>query len=182
MLAASVVEDRVRGFLTACADDHAFGAWYDDCAPRVHRFVAARCGGDQVLAEELTQAAMVQAIRARASYDGRASVVTWICTIARNLLIDHFRRLEREERNRLRLAVREIDPVDPGVRVAERDAVESALRRLPAMGRLALVLRYVDEYSVPEIARLIGRTESATHALLTRSREQLRTSFEGSDR
>ncbi len=44
------------------------------------------------------------------------------------------------------------------------------------------MLRYMDDYSVPEIAVAIGRTESATHALLTRSREQFRTSFRGSDR
>lgn len=174
--------DRVTAFLAACTDDAAFGAWYDDCAPRVYRFVAARCGGDHALAEELTQQAMVQAVRARASYDGRASVTTWICSIARNLVIDHHRRLDREERGRLRLTVREIDPIDQHARVADRDELESALRRLPAIGRLALVLRYIDDYSVAEIARLIGRTESATHALLTRSREQLRTTFRETDR
>jgi RNA polymerase sigma-70 factor (ECF subfamily) len=125
---------------------------------------------------------MFQAVRARMTYDGRAMVVTWICSIARNLLIDHHRRLDREERSRLRVIVREIEPIDLQARLADRDEVESAFRRLPAIGRLALMLRYMDEYSVPEIAGVIGRTESATHALLTRSREQFRTSFRGSDR
>jgi RNA polymerase sigma-70 factor, ECF subfamily len=182
VLEAATSADRVREFQSACADDAAFGPWYDASAPRVYRFVAARCGGDHHLAEELTQQAMIQAIRSRSAYDGRASAVTWICAIARNLLIDHHRRLDREERGRLRLTVREIAPGDPQARVAERDEVESALRRLPAIGRLALVLRHIDDYSVPEVARLIGRTESATHALLTRSREQLRASLRGSDR
>lgn len=182
MLAPSVVTDRVRDFLDVCDDDGAFSDWYDESAPSVYRFIAARCGGDMALAEELTQQAMIQAVRARRTYDGRAVVVTWICAIARNLLIDHHRRLDREERSRLRLTVREIEPIDPQVRLADRDEVESALRRLPAIGRLALVLRYMDGYSVQEIARVIGRTGSATHALLTRSREQFRTSFRGSDR
>lgn len=179
MLATSEAQDRVRGFLAVCADDAAFGAWYDEVAPRVYRFLHARCGGDDWLAEELTQQAMIQAIRARTSYDGRASVVTWICSIGRNLLIDHHRRMEREERSRLRLTVHEIQVEEPALAHADRDEVRSALRRLPAMQRLALVLRYLDDYSVPEVARAIGRSEAATHSLLNRSRERFRSLFLG---
>ena len=179
MLAPSGADDRVRGFLAACADDHAFGAWYDDAAPRIYAFAFARCGGDHALAEELTQLAMVRAIRSRTSYDGRAAVITWICSIVRNLLIDHHRKLEREERSRLRLTVLEIEVAEPGLAHAERDEVMDTLRRLPAMQRLALVLRYVDEYSISEVAQAIGKSEAATHSLLTRSRDRFRAHFQG---
>ena len=52
MLAPSGAQDRVRGFLAACEDDAAFGAWYDDAAPRVYAFAYARCGDDHALALE----------------------------------------------------------------------------------------------------------------------------------
>lgn len=171
-------DDRVREFLEVCSDDGRFGAWYDDAAPRVYRFLHARTGGDVALAEEITQAAMVAAIRARATYDGRATAVTWVCSIARNLLIDHHRRLDRDERRHLRVAVHEIAVNDVAGVQAERDAVRQALRQLPAIQRLALVLRYIDDEPVSEIARLIGRSEAATHALLTRSRERFRTTLQ----
>ena len=179
MLAPSGAQDRIREFLATCADDAAFSAWYDDAAPRVFAFAFARCGGDHALAEELTQLAMVRAIRARTTYDGRAAVTTWICSIVRNLLIDHHRKLEREERSRLRLTVREIEVDEPGLTFADRDEVLDTLRRLPAMQRLALVLRYVDDYSIPEVAQALGKSEAATHSLLTRSRDRFRAAFRG---
>lgn len=182
MLAPTGAQDRVRDFLAACTDDVAFGAWYDEAAPRVYAFAYARSGGDHALAEELTQLAMVRAIRARESYDGRAAVVTWVCSIVRNLLIDHHRKLERDERSRLRLSVHEIEVAEPGLAHAERDEVMDTLRRLPAMQRLVLVLRYVDEYSVPEVAQAIGKSEAATHSLLTRSRDRFRAHFRGDER
>ncbi len=181
MLAASEVRDPVREFVQVCADETAFRTWYDDAAPRVYSYLFTRTGGDHALTEDLVQQAFVKAIAARATYDGRAPVVAWICGIARNLLMDHHRRLDREERGRLRLVVREID-AGPGQAHAERDDVLTALRRLPALQRAALVLRYLDDLSVREVARLIGKTEAATESLLTRGRDSFRRRYGEGDR
>ena len=43
----------------------------------------------------------------------------------------------------------------------------------------ALILRYLDGYSVRETARLIGRTERATESLLMRARDRIRAAFPG---
>ena len=60
------------------------------------------------LAEELAQQTFIAAVDQRSRYDGRSDTVTWLCGIARHKLADHFRTLEREERRRMRLEVRQI--------------------------------------------------------------------------
>ena len=52
--------------------------------------------------------------------------------------------------------------------------VTDALGQLPADYRVALVLRYVDELSVPDVARELGRSVHATESLLVRARAALR--------
>lgn len=174
------------------ATEHAFRTWYDVAAPRVYAYLLARCAGDRTLAEELTQQAFVGAIRDRASFDGRADPVTWVIAIARNRLIDHLRRQEREERRHLRIVVREIDPerdaglgpqvAGPMQVIDTRDQVLAVLRALPSAQRAALVLHHVDGLSVREIASQMGRSPSAIESLLVRARDRFKTLFEEHDR
>jgi RNA polymerase sigma-70 factor (ECF subfamily) len=169
------------GFAALCADDHAFSAWYEQALPRVYGFVYARAGGDATLAEDITAQAFLEAIRARRSFDGRSDPVTWICSIARNRLVDHHRAAAREQARHLRLVVTDINAADerPWRWLDERDAVLTALGTLPPMERTALMLRYLDGYSVRDVARLIGRSEPATESLLMRARDRLRSAYPG---
>ncbi|HEX6868162.1 MAG TPA: RNA polymerase sigma factor [Candidatus Limnocylindrales bacterium] len=169
-----------RSFADLCVDDRAFTSWYDEALPRVYGFVYARTGGDSALAEDVTAMAFMEAVRARRSFTGRSDPVTWICSIARNRLIDHFRRESRDRARRLRLIVTESEVRDEAWRQLDaRDAALSALAALPSDERLALTLRYIDGYSVRETAGLIGRSEAGTESLLARARERVRTAFPG---
>jgi RNA polymerase sigma-70 factor (ECF subfamily) len=173
--------EQATSFATLCADDRAFTAWYDAALPRVYGFVYGRTGGDTVLAEDVTAQAFLEAIRARRSFDGRSDPVTWICSIARNRLIDHYRRERRDQARHLRMLVTEV-PMDDAAaweRVEDRDSAMSSLAALPPIERTALILRYVDGYSVRETAHLIGRSEAATESLLMRARDRVRSAFPG---
>lgn len=77
-------------FAAIVRDEARFRDWYDAALPRVYRYLAARCGGDDELAEELTQQTFVEAIRHRHRFDGRSDVVTWMCAIGRSKLVDHY--------------------------------------------------------------------------------------------
>jgi RNA polymerase sigma-70 factor (ECF subfamily) len=167
-------------FESAFADEASFRAWYDLMLPRIYAFIASRCGGPGPLAEELTQQTFVEATRRRASFDGRSEVATWMCAIARHKLADHFRHLEREEKRRLQLIVREVQPTgapDAWQASDERDAIDRAIRTLPAAQRAALVFRHLDGLSVREIAALLHRSESAVESLLARAREGFRAAY-----
>lgn len=160
-------------------DEAAFRAWYDAALPRVYRYLLSRCGHDVALAEELTQQTFVQAIRHRHQFDGRSDAVTWLCTIGRNKLVDHFRHVGRDQRRQLRLMDGGNDPGVSWRADAIRQSVETTLDRLSADQRLVLVFRYLDGLSVREIAAAIGRSESGTESLLVRAREAFRRAHGG---
>jgi len=63
--------------------------------------------------------------------------------------------------------------------VDDREAVLAALRDLPALHRAALVLRYVDDLSMCEVAKTLGRSEAATESLIRRARERFRATYPG---
>jgi len=161
------------------ADDSAFRAWYDATLPRVYRYLFHRCGRNRELAEELTQQTFVEALRthARTSTD---DPVSWLIGIARHRLADHFRVLERRERGHLRLLARSGPATVAWLGEGEPDdLLVEALRALPAAQRAAVVLRYVDDLPVREVARLLDRSEGAVESLLSRGREALRRALGG---
>lgn len=173
---------REAGLGSAFASAQAFRDWYEVTLPRVYGYLLARRGGDSGLAEELTQLTYTAALRDWRSFEGRADSATWLCAIGRHKLTDHWRRLDREERRHGQLVVREIRMADHGARAwdasEEREGVAAALRRLPALQRAALVLRYMDGLSVREIAQELNRSESAAESLLARAREGFRQAYE----
>ncbi len=164
----------------AFADEAAFTRWYEAALPRVYSFLASRCGGPGHLAEELTQQTFVEAVRRRRSFDGRSDVITWLCGIGRHKLADHYRRLERDERRRERLAAGEIGRPHDGWRTLdERDAIDRAMSALPAAQRAALIFHHHDGLSLNEVASLLHRSPSAVQSLLARARENFRAAYEG---
>jgi RNA polymerase sigma-70 factor (ECF subfamily) len=145
----------------------------------VYGYVYARSGGDIEVAEDVTQQSFLQAIRHWQTFDGRSDPVTWICSIARNKLTDHYREQERQRRRQLRMVVGEIGSESPAPdrAVGDRDAIVAALRQLPAIERTALVLRYLDDLSVREVAQMLGRSVDATDALIRRAKERFRSVY-----
>jgi RNA polymerase sigma-70 factor, ECF subfamily len=176
------VGERPADLAAILADEAAFRLWYERQAPRVYAYLHGRCGGDPALAEELTQQTFLQAIRGHHAFDGRSDPTTWLIAIARNRLVDHFRKLEREERRHLRLVVREIETSGAEREWAAHDLREeviAALRQLSAAQRAALILHHVDGLPVRDVAKALGRSASAVESLLARGRERFRTSFRG---
>jgi len=166
------------------ASEASFRAFYALALPKVYAYLYNRSGGDAAVTEELTQQTFVTAVRERARFDGRADPLTWLTAIARHKLADHFRRLDRDERRRMRLVVREItvgSEARAWDRREERDAVVDVLASLSALQRAVLVLHYADGLSVREVGRELEKSESAIESLLTRAREAFRRNYERAD-
>jgi RNA polymerase sigma-70 factor, ECF subfamily len=168
-----------RSLEALVADPVRFRDWYDDALPRVYRYVLTRCG-DVTLAEDVTQEAFVEAIRNRRRFEGRSDAVTWICAIARNRIADHVRHDRRSASRHLRLIEAGSDRESSAWGESDaREDVHRALSTLLPDQRLALMLRYLDQLPVREIADLLQRSESATESMLSRAREAFRTAYEG---
>src|SRR5438045_4413456 len=73
-------------------------AIYRVALPQVYGYLLPRCGS-AALAEDLTSETFLAAVDA-SRQGGRAEVSTaWLVGVARHKLVDHWRRLEREQRS-----------------------------------------------------------------------------------
>ncbi len=165
-------------------DEPAFRAWYERSLPLVYGYLFHRCGRNPELAEELTQQAFVEAVRSRDRFRGQADATTWVIGIARHKLVDHFRRTERDARRLAALSARDLgDAGHAGSSPPTMpDDIDDALALLPALQRAVLVLHYMDQLSVRDVAHSIGKSESATASLLARGRDTFRQAYQGTDR
>lgn len=162
----------------ASVDVEEFRALYESSWREVYWYVRHRCG-DPALAEDLTSEVYLKAVREW--HDGRGHVVTvpWLIRVARNQLIDHWRRSERARR-RLRTIAGGATDEDLPFAAEELDAeeVRRAMARLSPDHRAALTLKYVDGCSLADTAEALGRGLSATGSLLERARRALREGLE----
>jgi RNA polymerase sigma-70 factor (ECF subfamily) len=152
-------------------------ACYDDALPRVYGYLLRRCGQAPV-AEELTSETFLAAADATRRTPAPRVDVPWLIGVARHKLVDHWRRQAREERQ-LR-AVEETAAPWEGPWDAKLNAVRAhaVLESLGPHHRGALVLRYLDGLSVPDVADALGRSVHATEALLVRARTAFRRAYE----
>ena len=181
MTAVSKIAGAVDELGSALATDAAFEAWYRRTVPTVYSYLLARCRSAD-LAEELTQETYAAAIAARNSYDGRSDTTTWLCGIARHKLGDHFRAIQRGDRRRIRLEVREIELSAAAAELRgfdEQIAIVNSLESLPPLQRAVLTFVAFDGLSVAEAGRLVGKSQAAAQSLLQRAREGFRRSFRG---
>jgi len=154
-------------------------ALYDGAVGEVYGYLLGRCR-NRAVAEDLTSETFMGAVDAVGR--GRVEIVTtaWLIGIARHKLVDHWRRVERDQR---RLAAVADDPAttadeDPWDVTLDVLAARDVLDRLGAHHRSALTLRYLDGLSVPEVAGVLDRTVHATEALLVRARRAFRHVYE----
>jgi RNA polymerase sigma-70 factor (ECF subfamily) len=153
---------------------------YDRALPQVYGYLRARVPAD-ALAEDLTAETFLAAVTATRRVPPPDLSVGWLISVARNKLVDHWRRDAREERS-LRLASDSgAEVVDDTELRFERMRAHEVLAELGAHHRAALTLRYLDGLSVPEVAEHLDRTVHATEALLVRARHAFRVRYaEGS--
>lgn len=147
--------------------------------------------GDVDTAEDVAQEAFTRVWRHAANYDPRrASVITWLTTITRNLAIDA---------TRLRRAIvidpdalvgldddtmfERSDPADLAVGSTEGDRLRAALAQLPPEQRRALVLTGILGLTAAEVAEReqipLGTAKTRIRSAMRKVRDQLRVESQG---
>jgi RNA polymerase sigma factor (sigma-70 family) len=128
--------------------------------------------------EDVVQEVFLAALRNREAFRAESRLTTWLTTIAINKCRSHLRRrllrLVFFARSRPRLAA----AVDGAERAAlERESFEQvrrALQKLPTRCREVVVLRYLEEMPILEIAEVLGISRNAVEVRLNRARARLR--------
>jgi RNA polymerase sigma-70 factor (ECF subfamily) len=150
---------------------------------------ALRLVADRGRAEDLAQEAFLRLIEHATSFQGSASLKTWLYRIARNLCIDELRR--RKHRRHPSLDAKPAHAEDEGQSLYERlplkDAgpdrqtvdrdlakrMTSAIDELPTDQREVFVLRQVHNVSFKEIAEITGVAEGTVKSRMRYALERL---------
>jgi RNA polymerase sigma factor (sigma-70 family) len=155
--------------------DMAFEELYRSSRDDVYGYVAGLLR-DRSLAEDVTAAAFERAYRKRRSYnEKRGTQRAWLFGIARNAALDEL----RGRRKRVELAgepedERAIRPEDAADDALRRAALRSALADLKARERELVALKFFAGLTNPEIAQVIGTSETNAGTKLHRVIEKLR--------
>jgi RNA polymerase sigma-70 factor (ECF subfamily) len=149
--------------------------------PELYRYAARLTGGDRWLTEDLVQEACLAFVRQRQAGSSDEITMGWLIVVVRRRYLDHLRRSHREDRRARRAHERDVAVEDADWKAVDGSDALTMLGELPAHQRAALVLRYIDDLPVQEVATLMGRSLAATESLLARGRRQLAHRVNGGD-
>jgi len=152
--------------------------------------ICYRFAGSADDAQDLTQEVFIKMYRTLASYDSsKGAFVTWVTTITRNLLVDHFRKSkqdrmtdsldatasEHEDAMPLGDKIEDKAPsADTSVQGREtRELVHRALQKLSPELREAVILRDLQDMDYKEIATVLKVPEGTVKSRINRGRAEL---------
>jgi RNA polymerase sigma-70 factor (ECF subfamily) len=160
-------------------DAVALGELYDLYETKIFNYIYHRCG-DQAAAEDLTAQVflkMLESIRTGNAWN--SSFSGWLYRIAHNLVIDHYRRRDRQPSVNIDDAPPAASGVEDPVETAEMnmdaDRLRAAIRRLTEEQSAVISLRFLEGYSIAEVAAMMDRSEGAIKALQYRAVASLRS-------
>jgi len=153
-----------------------FDDFYDRALPVVYGYLLRLCGGDRDEAWDLTPDNWIAVIDRLAQGQTDTVTVGFLLSVARSHYLDSWRR-QRGLQRKLRL-------VWAGARQSESAELSASkvLDHLSACSqehRAVLMLAYVDDLPIAEIAHMLGSSTSSTYSLLARARDELRRHLTG---
>ncbi|MCR6487885.1 RNA polymerase sigma factor SigC [Amycolatopsis sp. OK19-0408] len=166
----------------AHGDQRAFEAWVRGTQADVWRFVAHLAGSG--VADDLTQETYARAVTALARFAGRSSARTWLLSIARRVVVDHFRARSARPRTHGQdwEAAAEAESARR-VSAGFEDLVEAGLllEGLDPERREAIVLTQLLGYSYAEAAEVCDCPIGTVRSRVARAREELLTARDERD-
>lgn len=147
--------------------------------------------GNRELAEDLFQEVWMRVLVRGGQYNGQSRFETWLFSIARNLLIDYRRKRtmssldeliegsgEDDRAMPLEIAADGPTPFDRCSWMEDRERIASALMELDALHREVLVLRFHEDLSLDEIARVTQAHLSTVKSRLYRGMAMIKPKLE----
>jgi RNA polymerase sigma-70 factor (sigma-E family) len=140
--------------------------------------IALALTGDVEAARDAAQEALLRAFREWPKVVALDLPSAWVRRVVVNLVIDGRRRRSRDDRVAARLVHTSARGDDAPV---EASATWDAVRRLPERQRAAVVLRYVDDLPVSDIATILRVTDGTVKSSLHAARRTLQGQLVGED-
>ena len=155
-----------------------FGKIYDDYIEKIYRFIFLKVSSQEV-AQDLASETFLRTWEK--FKDDKNSPIenpqAFLYRTARNLVVDHYR-----EKSKFQVVQVEITPIpDPAgdleekaILTSEINTVKSVLTELSDDYQNVIIWHYLDDLPIPEVAKLLDRTDEATRVLLHRALKSLK--------
>jgi RNA polymerase sigma factor (sigma-70 family) len=175
--------DAVAARARAALDGPAIARLFAECLPRVVSF-AARMLGDEEAARDVAQDAFAAAIASAGSFRGESAPLTWIMSIAKNLCRKRMRGARELTFGDFEAIIdADSEAPSPGrsgqelgfyAEEVKHGCLVGLLGCLPFAQRCAFVLHLLNDVPVPEVGRILGRSENSVRILLSRARASMK--------
>jgi len=173
-------------------DARAFEALYARHKGATYRYFLRHAGGETSTADELHQDLWLRVVGARERYEAQAKFATWLYTLARHRLVDHWRArhgvslasLEDEaivtQAEESVAASRDVDddPLHASIDAETRRRLVAALAEVPPLQRDAFLLHIEGGLSLEEIASLTATSGETVKSRLRYAYRRLRETLE----
>ncbi len=185
------LQNESRLVAAARKDPEAFGALFDAYHPKILAYLVHRTG-EMALAQDLAAETFYKALTKLWQFRFRSiSFSSWLYRIATNEMNMHFRKKRFGSLDHL-MQVNGFDVADDLDLVEELKTAEEALKRkkdflalqaklvlLPSLYQTVIVLRYLEEKEIAEIAEIVGKREGTVRSLISRGLQKLRMLQQG---
>ena len=139
----------------------------------LRRLLTALCLGNSEEADDLAQETFLRAYEASARFVGEGSEQAWLRQIAWNCFLNSRRSSRPRQETELERAERL--PADSEADAAfQYEALYHAIRQLSPTERTALLLHYMEDRPIAEIAQIMNVAEGTVKSALSRARNHLK--------
>jgi RNA polymerase sigma-70 factor (ECF subfamily) len=156
-------------------DSQAFASIYDAYVERVYRYIYFRIT-DDATAEDLTSQVFLKAWENLHRYESSGTpYLAWLYTIARNLVIDHYRTQKNTVSidDAIHLAAQGPSLDDEVQGRFEIQEMRDALQFLTDEQQQVLILRFISGLSTEHVAEIMNKRQGAIRALQMRALQNL---------
>jgi RNA polymerase sigma-70 factor, ECF subfamily len=157
-----------------------FGKIYDQHVSPIYRFILLKVNSREK-AEDLTAEVFTKGWDKFKKKERIENVRAFLYQIARNLVVDHYR-----EKGRIRtISTDDVLIVDSNPGVDEKAEISSdfaqvtmALSKVKEDYKDVVIMKYLDQLSVPEIAQVMGKSEGSVRVTIHRALNALKSEME----
>lgn len=177
-MALSNLSEKVLLEGAASFDERALGELYDRYEARIYSYIYRRTGNES-LAEDLTAQVFLKMLEAIRSDKGwHSSFSGWLYRIAHNAVIDFYRQRDRQQQvsleDTLSTTASDHNPVVMAEASLDAQRLRTAISRLTEEQSEVITLRFLEGYSISEVAEMLDKTEGSIKALQYRAVTTLR--------
>jgi len=154
-----------------------FSQFYDDYIDKIYRFIFLKVNSQEI-AEDLCSETFLRCWeKFKDNHQDIENPPAFLYRIARNLITDHYRQKGRTQV----ISVDSLPIIDPRTDIEEKSLVRSDLENIKLnLANLKddyqeiIIWHYINDLSVPEIAKMLKKSEGATRVMLHRALNELR--------